>query len=118
MRPALDHRPPGPRDWKLTAGYDNTTVHLRPRNDRAWHPLDEDCHCGPKPMRLPGDGRQLYVHTALDGRGPVEVEVPPMSAIATCVCPWEYITNRCPVHCLPGPPSPPSKPSPPGPARP
>jgi hypothetical protein len=71
---AVDRRPPGPRDWKIDYTFDDTEVHVRPRNDHVFHTLSDDCVCGPETMpKLPGDLRWLIVHHPLDGRQAVKV---------------------------------------------
>lgn len=65
--------------WKIDLDYLGEALHVRPRNDMVWHPLDPGCHCIPTsdvaelrdcdgdPVHLP-----VYFHVALDAR-----EVPP-----------------------------------------
>ncbi len=65
--------------WKIDAEFTGEALHVRPRGDVAWHPLDSSCHCLPaadtcqlhdadgNPVHLP-----IYFHAALDGR-----DVPP-----------------------------------------
>lgn len=66
-----DWRPPGHRGWRCDYNPAYTEVHLRPRNDLIWHPLDDDCACGPTTSYVVLDGpgpRWFVVHHALDGR--------------------------------------------------
>lgn len=61
--------------WKIDLDYAGTALHVRPRNDLAWHPLDDGCHCLPTtdtaeirdsdgdPVHLP-----VFFHAALDAR--------------------------------------------------
>lgn len=69
--------------WKIDLDHDEQAVHVRPRGDVVWHPLDSRCHCIPtsdvaelrdcqgRPLHLP-----VYFHVALDGR---EVRPPPIT---------------------------------------
>jgi hypothetical protein len=61
--------------WKIDLDFAGEALHVRPRNDRAWHVLAEECPCRPSsdvaelkdsdgdPVHLP-----VYFHAALDGR--------------------------------------------------
>jgi hypothetical protein len=58
--------------WKLDPDLDGIDLHVRPRDDVIWHPLDPDCVCGPRATeaRHTTTGREttMYVHHSLDGR--------------------------------------------------
>lgn len=57
--------------WKLDHSFDAAAVHIRPRADTIWHPLDDGCVCGPvvQPCRRrPGGDAWLVIHHSLDGR--------------------------------------------------
>jgi len=62
-------RPP----WKVQRAItDPDEIHIRPRNDRRWHPPAADCWCGPKAENLGcGAGHRLVTHQAADGRTPL-----------------------------------------------
>ncbi len=61
--------------WKVDLDFDGEALHVRPRDDRVWHPLDAGCHCLPPgevaelrdsdgdPVHLP-----VFLHVALDAR--------------------------------------------------
>lgn len=57
--------------WKTDPSFDATELHIRPRADTRWHPLDAGCWCGPlvKGEATDGEGvAQVYVHRPADGR--------------------------------------------------
>ncbi len=58
--------------WKLDPSFDGSTIHARPRDDLIWHPLDEECPCGPTSVELVDEsgGHVVWgvLHHALDGR--------------------------------------------------
>ena len=57
--------------WKIDTSFDGEAVHIRPRADLRWHPLDPACWCTPEQQTPePADGATLptYVHQAADGR--------------------------------------------------
>jgi hypothetical protein len=75
--PPTDGGPPPPRVrglWKSCWSIDGREVHVRPRNDHIWHPLTDDCVCGPstEPIYPDDDSAEilawLVTHQALDGR--------------------------------------------------
>lgn len=75
MSESMTDRPPGLRDWKIDHSFDDTEVHIRPRNDLRFHLMDVDCFCSPEIMpRMPGDERDLVVHRPQDGREPAKVK--------------------------------------------
>jgi hypothetical protein len=57
--------------WKTDRGIaDPSEVHVRPRDDLMWHPLDMHCVCGPRvEHRPPG---WVVIHHSLDGRETTE----------------------------------------------
>lgn len=60
--------------WKIDLTFDADELHVRPRDDLAWHPLERDCPCRPREdtaQLLGPDGRvdlPVFFHAALDGR--------------------------------------------------
>lgn len=57
--------------WKTEASYAGDAVHIRPRDDLRWHPLDETCWCGParaEAETLDGEDVPVWQHIAADGR--------------------------------------------------
>ena len=49
----------------------DTTFHVVPLDDLIVHDFSENCPCGPRPRRIPRDGRPdawTYTHHSLDGR--------------------------------------------------
>lgn len=58
--------------WRVEFDPQGETVHARPRNDLIWHPLTEDCVCGPAMevcYRIVDDAPvPLLMHHSLDGR--------------------------------------------------
>jgi hypothetical protein len=69
--------------WKVDTSLAGDEIHVRPRNDLMWHPLDPRCACGPQEQTVPLSGGSepaeaaVYLHAALDGR-----EVPPPTVIS------------------------------------
>ncbi len=65
--------------WKIDRALDDPeTIHVRPRADTRWHPLDGGCWCGPQHEDLTDGGRpdgaflaRLVLHQPADGREPV-----------------------------------------------
>lgn len=75
------------RDWKLDYAPDGRTVHIRPRNDRVWHDLDDDCVCGPQQIAPTDDNglpAWIAVHQPLDGRRRVELRTLPSGRQRLC----------------------------------
>lgn len=57
--------------WKIDTSYDGEVIHIRPRGDLWWHPLDVECWCDPveKAAETSDGGIVLtYLHNAADGR--------------------------------------------------
>ena len=57
--------------WKVDTSFDDEVIHIRPRGDLWWHPLDVGCWCEPEeraPERPDGRLVLVYVHRAADGR--------------------------------------------------
>lgn len=57
--------------WKLCVSFDGTELHLRPRDDLMYHPLDSACFCGPQTQpveRIDGVELTAVIHHSLDGR--------------------------------------------------
>lgn len=56
--------------WKVDLDFAGTTIHIRPRADLWWHPLDPGCWCTPVEETAPPDGGIViaYLHNAADGR--------------------------------------------------
>ena len=58
------------RQW-LAQDTSGTAVHAVPLDDVIVHDFSEDCPCGPRPRRIPRDGRPdgwTFTHHSLDGR--------------------------------------------------
>lgn len=57
--------------WKIDQAIGGEEIHIRPRGDLVWHPLEENCVCGPErteALTSDGDLVPVIVHQALDGR--------------------------------------------------
>jgi hypothetical protein len=57
--------------WKIDTDFTDDAIHIRPRADLWWHPLEVDCWCGPAetaPATSDGGVVLTYVHNAADGR--------------------------------------------------
>lgn len=57
--------------WKIDTDFAGDVIHIRPRADLWWHPLDTGCWCGPDERAAEtSDGGVVltYVHNAADGR--------------------------------------------------
>jgi hypothetical protein len=57
--------------WKIDLSLDGDVIHIRPRADLWWHPLEVGCWCQPREetaRQHDGCLVLVYVHTAADGR--------------------------------------------------
>lgn len=57
--------------WKIDTDLEGEYIHIRPRADIWWHPLDTGCWCDPveKAAETSDGGIVLtYLHNAADGR--------------------------------------------------
>lgn len=66
--------------WKIDRAFDDPqAIHVRPRADLRWHPLNPRCWCRPRTEDLTDGGKpggaflaRLVTHQPADGREPLE----------------------------------------------